>query len=302
MTEEIVYLNAPNRRPPDVIHKALYLGRRYKVLHPQSISDEQGLCAGFEDALARGGVLTLDQNAENAFLWDPGSVSLSGDVELMCGDEAITLNANTPVASGQFVLSHARLSTPVITSHHDGHRLSFEAEFDYVYSSEDMPTRLGVATMLEASCFVVLENGERHILFQSTEDDPVLYVKGGPNKSALKIISDVSTEDTPQAKTYLENIVHRIPEQVHGQRVESMTVLEQYKSYFMQRELPVSEDQIWTPVCAPITWGWSIRLNRREDSEWTITRQKLLYPAVGHDGMEMPVWEGYATGEESPSV
>ena len=71
-----------------------------------------------------------------------------------------------------------------------------------------------------------------------------------------------------------------------------MTILEQYQTYFLQRELPFSQDNIWTPTCAPVSWGWSIRIARRHDGEWGIARQKLLMPALDHNGLALPAWEG----------
>jgi hypothetical protein len=83
-----------------------------------------------------------------------------------------------------------------------------------------------------------------------------------------------------------------IPDQYQEKTVESVTVLEQYKSYFMQRERSDSAERvIWTPLLEAVNWGWSIRVGYRADGELGILRRKLMLPAVGNDGLELPQWQ-----------
>lgn len=74
--------------------------------------------------------------------------------------------------------------------------------------------------------------------------------------------------------------------------VRSITVLEQYHSYFMQRAVASDAKQsLWVPAYAPISWGWSLRVEPEAD-DWVITRRKMIPPVVGSDGWVMPEWQG----------
>lgn len=291
MIEEIVPLNAPDRRPVVRATPTLFLGRKYPLVTHVPIKEAHGLCGGFVCTEESGGPKLLGE--KDAFLWDSSGEIGQKNIALVNNKGAeIYIDANTPIGSNYFVLMHSTLTTPEIFDDEEVPRLSFQVEFDFAYSAEAMSARLGILNLVEKQCFVTLENGQRRMLQSSGDEEKILFVNNDELVYPVNTLMDLSHKDKLVQKKHMETISHDIPSQIDGINVETLTVLEQYQSFFMQRELPFSMENIWTPVCAPISWGWSMRVAKRPDGVWRIYRQKLLMPTVGHDGLEMPVWEG----------
>lgn len=297
MTDPIAYLN-PTKLRTSVsakISPSLLVGRKYRLLGENPPVDMPGICGGQKFSADIGAILPRQNTAahQDAFLWDGDSLSGCSAVSALTAEgECLALGGNTPVANNRFVLSAATVTKPEILNPGNGPQLSLQAGFDFVYTADAMNARLGVLTLVEAQCFVVVNSGERHELRNSGDEQKLLYLTAEGQQDIVNPLADVSRGHDTLSQNHTENVSHAIPEQVEGSAMETMTVLEQYQTFFLQRELPFSEENIWTPVCAPISWGWSIRIARRHDDEWGIARQKLLMPTVGHDGMEMPEWQG----------
>lgn len=311
MTKQIVYLNLPTREPAPMATKAspaLFTGQRYQLDGDNLPTDLHGVCAGFECTPDRGMLLPLDSNSVETpcYFWDIDGVPEILNTSLISSkNEHITIGRHTNLLANRFILSHAKLTEPVIHCSGDTSQISVSAEFEFIYYADCMPARLGVLHLLEPNCFVVLKNGERHDLLASEEDQRLLYLDNTNYSNevieAVSPILDTDITDTVIQQHYKQSITHVIPEQINELDVESMTILEQYTSFFMQREIPFAQENIWTPVCAPVTWGWSIRISRRHDGAWCLSRKKLLMPAVGHNGQEMPAWQGNTLNKTAES-
>jgi hypothetical protein len=296
MTNQIAYLNPAKQRLPVMPEAApaLVIGRKYQLVGENLPDDIHGICGNQSFSAHSGSVLPRQNNGTHydGYLWDSDSLSALSAVSVVAGEgEYIALNANTPVASNRFALSHTTLTKPEIQLQENGPQLSLQAGFDFIYTADAIAARLGVLNLVESHCFVVLKNGEKHDLLESADEQKMLFLKPGDQQEVINPIVDVSNSHEVLRQSRTQSISHDIPEFVEGIEMETMTVLEQYQTFFLHRELPFSEENIWTPACAPISWGWSIRIARRHDDEWGIARQKLLMPTVGHNGMEMPVWE-----------
>ena len=297
MTDHIAYLTPPQRRAPVEAGTAnsLVLGRKYQLLGENLADDIPGICGSQVFSAQNGCVMPRQYNgpSDYGYLWDSDSLSALSGLSLMTAEgEQVTLNANTPVASNRFVLSHTTLTKPEI--HNQGNKLQLvlRAGFDFVYTADTMDACVGVLHLVESHCCVVLKNGEKHALLDSGDEQKMLCLKQPDPQDVVNPVVEVSKSHDALRQSHTESVNHTIPEQVDGIEMETMTVLEQYQSFFLHREQPFNEENIWTPVCAPISWGWSIRIARRHDDEWGIARQKLLLPTVGQNGMEMPVWAG----------
>jgi hypothetical protein len=149
--------------------------------------------------------------------------------------------------------------------------------------------RLGVIHLVESHCFAILKNGEQRILRDSGEEQSMLH-RHDLQDDVVTPVLDADQHAAAIARTFKQTIAHTIPEHIDGLEVDTMTILEQYTSYFMHRETPFSDTNIWIPVCPPVDWGWSIRIARRYDNDLGIARRKLFMPTVEHDGLEMPGW------------
>jgi hypothetical protein len=295
MDESISYLNIPKRQPsPDTTPlPSLVIGRKYHNPMDLLPASTHGICSDFVCTLDKGEatIMTDNKDCQHAFLWDADCLpNLTGSTLSTSAGENIAVNANTPALTNRFVITNTRLNKPTLQTSDDDQRISIKAEFDYAFTADQMNVRLGALSLVESQCFLSLENGQRHNLL-NTDEQEVLFLTADAQSNAISPIIDATKSNTTLNDNWQIDITHAIRNQLDGIPVESLTVLEQYQTFFMQRELPFTDDNIWTPVSSPISWGWSMRIARRYDGEWGIARQKLLMPSAGHNGMEMPSWK-----------
>lgn len=295
MDESITYLNIPKRQPSPGTSAlpSLFIGRKYCSATGLIPANTHGICTDFVCTPDRGGFTELTDNntSQHAFLWDSDCLpNLAGTTLHTPTGENIAVNANTPVLTNRFVITNTRLDKPSIKATNNEQHLSIQAEFDYAFTADQMDASLGALSLVETQCFLLLENGQQHSLL-NTDEQAALFLSADNQSSAISPIIDASKSNDTLNQSWQINITHAIHDQLDGISVESLTVLEQYQTFFMQRELPFTDENIWTPVSTPISWGWSMRIARRYDGEWGIARQKLLMPTAGHNGMEMPSWE-----------
>lgn len=267
MNNNIVYLSPENQSRIPV----RLTGRQYSLDANSLPVDLHGLCGGFTCTPEHGGALPLHitGNDITAYIWDADCLP--------------------HISANRFAITHTSLDKPQITEQNGMHQISIVAGFDFVYTADQLPARLGIINLVESHCFASLKNGEQYSLRDSGEDQRMLHTQDTHSDGVTPIL-DTDCKSTPVAQHYVQTITHAIPEQIDGLDVDTMTILEQYTSYFMQRETPFSDSNIWTPVCAPIAWGWSIRIARRYDGDLGIARRKLFMPTVEHNGLAMPAW------------
>jgi hypothetical protein len=292
MSDQVVYLKPPERTTSVAkATPAVILGRQYQLGNDNLPDELHGMCGGLDYDVHYGRVLPPASN--RCFLWDIDDELTSEELQLISVEgETIPLAPNTNAISSRFVLSHSTLSEPQIIDQESTPQLTTTASFQFIVSTSMQAVRLGLLSLVETQRFAQLSNGKRHSLLDSNER-PVLYLTD--TMTTHDVITPIL--DTGAGKDSIQHdfdikLAQAIPARLAGSDIETLTVLEQYTSFFMQRELPSGQDNIWTPVCAPISWGWSMRVAKRQDGDWCIVRQKLLMPTVGHNGLEMPVWEG----------
>jgi hypothetical protein len=298
MSDRIVYLNLAQRKPAVVATAApaIVVGRRYQLHPDDDVEELHGICGGQDFYTDHGRILPVSENTgtNHCYLWDVDEELISEELQLSAaGEEAVTLAATNNIITSQFVLSHGTLSEPHIIDQESTPQLTTTASFDFVFSTQLPQVRLGVLSLVETQRFALLKNGERYSLLDSGEEQALLYLTdANASKEVLTPILDTGAAEDAVRHNHTITLTQQIPPQLASSEIETLTVLEQYTSFFMQRELPFSQDNIWTPVSAPIAWGWSMRVTQRHDGDWCIVRQKLLMPTVGHNGLEMPAWEG----------
>jgi len=302
MSDRIVYLKPPERNPSvkSVTGPAIVVGRQYRLDNDDVCEDMHGLCAGLDYNLHHGHVLPASTATQRHqyYLWDIDEELDTDKFSFSTTEgEAIALPPMANVLTSHFVISHCTLREPQIIDHESTPQLTATAGFEFVFSTQLPAVRLGMLSLVESQCFAQLKNGERHILRDNDNEQPRLYLPAAGNQYAVPCpILDAESGMAPSQDQLEIRLAWSLPQHLDGQETETLTVQEQYTSFFMQRELPFSQDNIWTPVCAPISWGWSMRVAKRSDGDWCIVRQKLLTPAVGHNGLVMPEWEGNIAG------
>ena len=298
MSDRIVYLKLAERKPAVVASAApaITVGRRYQLHPDDSVEELHGICGGQDYCTQHGRILPLSAGPEarHCYVWDVDEELTSEDLRLHSAEgEAAILTTTSNIITSQFVLTHGTLSEPQIIDQETTPQLTTTAGFDFVFSTQLPSVRLGVLSLVETQRFALLKNGERFPLLDSGEGQPILYLPdAGESKEVLTPILDTGAGMDSIRHKHTITLSQPIPALLAGSEIETLTVLEQYTSFFMQREIPFSQENIWTPVSAPIAWGWSMRVARRHDGDWCIVRQKLLMPTVGHNGLEMPAWEG----------
>jgi hypothetical protein len=168
--------------------------------------------------------------------------------------------------------------------------LRMRTEFSLQFDTGAYAAQAGVVHLVQSQRSLLLENGLQRLLLAT--DEPVLYVDDPLATEPVHCLAPAQQQGQNETYQYQLSVKQAIPDLVDGEAVASVTVLEQYQTYFLQRECShYTTGVIWTPLLAPVTWGWSIRVGRRADGEWGILRQKVIRPTVGHDGLELPQWQ-----------
>jgi len=197
------------------------------------------------------------------------------------------------IKSNNIEITRQALEGPQLITDNGDTRLSLSLLIDFTFATANYAAQLAVIHLVEATRFLSLENGKQASLLNTQEQEsPVLYLENPADEQALKLIGAPQPLATKQSYSYQLGLEQLIAEQYEGDKVETVTVLEQYRSFVMQRAVPFDESaNIWTPIYAPLLWGWSIRVGRRVDGEWGILKRKLILPTPGNDGLQLPEWE-----------
>ena len=268
---------------------ALVRGLAYSAAQLQQ-ARPAGLISGVDYGVRDGCVLP-PRGTDRLFLWDWDA--------LPAGDEGSAL------ASNSLQLLHPTLVGPDIVEGPNaggaGHTywLTVKAEFPLIYRSSDFAARLGEIRLVESQRFFTLQDGTRQPLLD-TGDEPALYLEPGEEPTVLRQQTPWQPQGESVDYRFDYRISQRLPVEVGGQLVQSVTVLEQFTSYFLERPWSgCPGDSVWVPAMAPVSWGWSMRAESGESepdgsgtgrSGWQITRRKLMLPTVGHEGWSLPEW------------
>jgi len=221
-----------------------------------------------------------------AYIYDFDACRAFSDWRPIC-DDAADAGQAYHLSLNRLTLESSEMVGPDLVSEGSLTYLRMQPVFHLLYDTDVQAAELGAVHLLQSQRFVSLADGDRFELLEA--EQPVLYLG---SVGVMDPLGPPQQLGQHQGYRYPLTIQQEIPSQLNGIEVESVTVLEHYQSYFMQREVAAESEQlIWTPAMAPITWGWSIRVGRRADHEWGILRRKLILPTVGHDGLEFPLWE-----------
>lgn len=272
----------------------LCLGRRYLIdVTPQSaLAPSHGLVGDYRIDIRRTEVQPVTTRGLHAacFFWDT-DVSLPTTARPIRRDDGLALDGHV-LQGNSIQVAHGALNGPELTEASGGTTLTLSPRFELVFDTAGHDAMAGVIHLVQAQRFVRLDDGTSIMLLDThAHDAPVLYLEDANDERPVKTVVECQAAGTARTYDYVFRIGQAIPDHYHGRAVESVTVLEQYTSYFMQREIGQPENAvIWTPACAPIAWGWSIRVERRFDGPWCLARRKVMLPIGGHDGLDLPVW------------
>lgn len=230
------------------------------------------LIGGFEMSVDRGQSLPL-QDDKPAYIWDS-----QGDGVL---------------AENQCELVDCSLNDLTIEPVVGGVVLAITPSFTFSYKTLAYAAQLGEIRLVTTNRFVTDIEGAQHSLIDTSDaDGPVLYLEDHHDSLLVRQQRPWQCRDTQQEYGFDYRVQQGLLREWQGVPVQSVTVLEQYTSYFMQRAVALMPNEsLWVPAYAPISWGWSLRVEW-EHNDWVITRRKLVIPVVGHDGWQLPEWCG----------
>jgi hypothetical protein len=302
-TMDVIKLNTQSPNPPTpkkVISNIIRIGHRYMISGPDSsvLNSTHGVCGNYRIGVQCAEILpvapiTTINDLSECYFWDT-DIHLS---ELRCGikdsaKDKLLSSTECALGTNRLVLNKVELTGPEIKINHEKAALILSPRFNLTFSTDCYAAQLGVINLVQATRFIMLDNGDKiNLLDTGDEETPVLYLENPQDDQVIKYIAEPQDLGVTQQHTFGCDVSQLIPDEVVGSTVATVTVLEQYWSYFMQRALPLDvPDSIWTPVYAPVSWGWSIRVGRRTDGEWGILRRKLILPTVGHEGFQLPTW------------
>lgn len=257
--------------------EALYRGIAYPPQRWRQWANDQSLGG---EALMSGFAMTIDQGK-------PLPLQADGPAYIWDGHSEVTL------AENECQLIDCSLKDLTIEQVVGGELLAITPTFLFAYKTLAFAAQLGEIRLVTANRFVTDAEGKQHSLLNTEDaDEPVLYLEGLEDSSIVRQQTAWQSLNTQQEYRFDYRIQQPLLREWRGTLVKSVTVLEQYTSYFMQRAIScVPDDCLWVPAYAPITWGWSLRVERDHD-DWVITRRKLVMPVVGHDGWQYPQWQG----------
>lgn len=269
----------------------IIIGRKYAVASSQLAQAKHGLCENFVFSDKEGEIKPASTNSKAIFLWDPDCELEPNAIEFTDGnDQQIAYESPSQLKTNRFTLNNHSISQPQIIQEDSFQQLQAQIDLNFVYTPDQFAARLGIITLVNTNCFLTLKDGKKVSLIDS-DDEAVLYLEESHPADIVTPILETpqSTQAIEQRYSIALNI--KLNNTSHGSDYETLSLFEQYTTYIMHRETPFSDNNIWTPVCAPIAWGWSMRTGFRKDGDGCIIRQKLLPPTLGHEGLEMPCWE-----------
>lgn len=298
MSEEIYYLNIPKRASPPVREHPMpvILGRPYSIKYPESEPREDsvhGIVGGYSINSDAGKWLAYTSGINNAFIWDTTEMSIHNSLHILHDDHSAPVPlTNCQLVTNRFMLSENSLQGPEIVSEKDQHTLRMTSRFAFEFSTDHHAAQIGVITLVQANRFITLQSGSIVTLLDTGNDEPVLYLVGEDDNAPIKMIADKQAAGCSQTHLYTHEVKQVIPESMETEQLASLTVLEHYTSYFMQRDITEKYNAaIWIPAYPSISWGWSIRVEKQHDGEWGIFRRKVMFPITSHNGLELPVWD-----------
>ncbi|WP_455220760.1 hypothetical protein [Kaarinaea lacus] len=241
-----------------------------------------------------GASMTLPMSA--CYFWDTSTDLSKLEGQLIqnnnnSDDNQLLSMKDCQVATSRLILNGTSLDGPELIFENGITSLKLLPRFDFTFITESHAAHLGVVNLVKAHRILKLEDDKEILLLDTGIDDsPVLFLENADDDQPVKPIAALQEAGTTHQNSCTFIISQTIPEKIDIANIATVTVLEQYFSYFMQKIDASDDESIWTPVYAPITWGWSIRVGRRTDGEWGILRRKLILPTTGNDGWCMPVW------------
>ncbi|MEJ2141972.1 MAG: hypothetical protein P8Y24_06395 [Gammaproteobacteria bacterium] len=293
MNDHVIYLDIPatQRSRKSTEGPAITPGKKYSIKGDQLPAVIHGLCGGVVFNADKGFALPLtnDATSQPCFFWDTDCDYPAGAILRDDKGTAIVPVHDLQFTSNALTLSGVGLGTPQLNEAKN--TFTLQASIDLVYQAKAYPASLAILNLVESNRFSILANGDKVEHVCCEEEKPVLLLNEQGKLLTAILETPQSTETLTQ--NYTETIDIAMHETLGGIDVETMTVLEKYTSFFMHRQSPFSDDNIWIPVSPPITWGWSLRFSKRHDGVWCVVRQKLLKPTIGHNGMEMPEWQDH---------
>jgi hypothetical protein len=234
---------------------------------------------------------------EEIIIWDGGinNCELPGQIIFRTG--------STDFRPGDFIIADnslrilaSHLVGPELIDAQGSIQLRMQPVFTLDYSARYFPAQLGEMRLVESQRSIVLKNGNTLELTDTTEKKGPAVVMGksaGPDYDEQFFTQIFAPVLVQEHKNFCANtqISQTILSEFNDEPVESITVLEKYTSYFMQRYYDEKVQGYWVPAAPPVTWGWSIRVGKNGEDDWAIVRRKLIMPTVGHEGLQLPQWK-----------
>ena len=245
---------------------------------------------------AHRGAIELGSSGQ-VIIWDSGinCADLLSDKKLRLGATALTPDTFT-LADNCLRICASSILGPELIQVEDLTRLRMQPIIDLDYQADYFPAQVAELRVVASQRFLALHNGQTQVLTQTDETlGPALVLSPllrQENDAELltQLFAPVLLHGRQQLRADTP-VFQTIIAEYNGEAVASVTVLEQYTSYFLQRYNDTQRLGCWVPALPPVTWGWSIRVAKNGADEWAIVRRKLMLPTVGHEGLQLPYWQ-----------
>ena len=290
--------NPPVPRFPPLA--TLHAGCRYVVTCEDIdlLNTTHGIVGGYQVSISHSKILPVTtisgpDKISMCCFWDTdiNLSRLSSVIRNETSDQIIPLK-ECDLKTNRMLLKSQSLDSPQLLRANGDAVLSMSPSFDFTFCTDSYTAQIGIIHLVEATRFITLENGTEITLLNTHDNEaPVLYLDSPSDEQAVKLVVAQQETGVTREHSYHWTVSQRIPEKFAGESAATVTVLEQYQSFFMQRAIPFDDCfNMWIPCYVPILWGWSIRVGRRSDGEWGILKRKLILPTPGNDGAQLPAW------------
>lgn len=199
------------------------------------------------------------------------------------------------IADNRLRILACHLEGPELINKNGFTQLQMQPVFELDYQAEQFPAQIAEMRLVASQRFLNLQSGTSHV-FTHTDENTTPAVVVGARKSCdsddrllIQIFAPLLWQEHKKLRADTP-IYQTIFDEFNAEPVASVTVLEQYTSYFVQRYYGPTQTGCWVPAAPPVTWGWSIRVAKNGADEWAIVRRKLMLPTVGHEGLQLPHW------------
>lgn len=268
------------------------VGERYTLNSlPSALLDADGLLGDYKISLRQSEIIapSFKRGGQTGCYFWHSYLTEAEVASLKLSDTRKRPLVSDHLVANRAMMQSSKLIGPNIINVNNQATLSVTPEFIIHFNTAAGAAELGEIRLIDSSRFITLGSGKTiPVICTDPAEGQALFLDESQDSPLLKQ-NFIQPSGSNESYVIRRTVNQHLPKTFQGETVECVTVLEHVTSFFMQK-LAGSTDAIWTPVMQPISWGWSVRLERAEHN-WQITKRRIMRPTSHHDGLKLPEWK-----------